>query len=54
VPIEKRTRRKSGAWRDWKISNEALLESMEPEDLDAAEGMHTDEFGITLPRSPES
>jgi prevent-host-death family protein len=54
VPIEKPTRRKSGAWRGWKISNEALLEPMEPEDLDAAAGKHTDEFGITLPRPPES
>jgi prevent-host-death family protein len=54
VPIEKRPRRKSGAWRDWKISSDALLEPMEPEDLDAAEGKYTDEFGITLPRSPDS
>jgi len=54
VRIEKQARRKSGAWRGWKISNEALLEPMDPEDLDAAEGKHTDEFGITLPRSGES
>ena len=54
VPIEKRTRRKGGAWRDWKISSDVLLEPMEPEDLDAAEGKYTDEFGITLPRSPDS
>jgi prevent-host-death family protein len=54
VPIEKQTRRKSGAWRGWKISNEPLLEPIDPEDLDAAEGKHTDEFGITLPRSGES
>jgi len=26
---------------------------MEPEELDAAEGKHTDDFGITLPRSRE-
>jgi prevent-host-death family protein len=54
VPIEKRRRRKSGAWRDWKISSDALLEPMEPEDLDAAEGKYTDEFGVTRPRSPDS
>jgi prevent-host-death family protein len=54
VPIEKRTRRKSGAWRGWKISNEALFEPMDPEDLDAVEGKHSDEFGITLPRSSGS
>ena len=52
VPIEQRTRRKSGAWRGWKISNEALLEPMGPEDLDAAEGKHTDEFGITRSGEP--
>ena len=53
LPIEKRARRKSGAWRGLKIPNDALLEPMDPEDLDAAEGKHTDEFGITLPRSSE-
>ncbi len=30
------------------IPNDALFEPMDPEDLDAAEGKHTDEFGITL------
>jgi hypothetical protein len=36
-----------------KISNEALFAPMDPEDFDAAEGKHTDGFGITLPRSSE-
>ncbi len=53
VPVKHPIRRKPGAWRGWKISNEALLEPMDPEDLDAAEGKHTDDFGITLPRSRE-
>ena len=33
-------------WRE--IPNDALFEPMDPEDLDAAEANHTDEFGITL------
>jgi hypothetical protein len=33
-------------WRE--IPNDALFEPMDPEDLDAAEAKHTDEFGITL------
>ncbi|HZU89189.1 MAG TPA: type II toxin-antitoxin system prevent-host-death family antitoxin [Stellaceae bacterium] len=49
VPIQHRQPRKRGAWRNWKIPDDALLEPMDPEDLDAAEGKHTDEFGITLP-----
>jgi prevent-host-death family protein len=44
--------RKRGAWRGLKISTEALLAPMDPEDLDTAEGKHTDEFGITLPPDP--
>ena len=53
VPIETMTRRKPGAWRGLKIPNDALFEPMDPEDLDAAEGKHTGEFGITLQRSSE-
>jgi hypothetical protein len=30
------------------IPNDALFEPMDPEDFDAAEAKHTDEFGITL------
>jgi prevent-host-death family protein len=44
--------RERGAWRGLKIPSEALLAPMDPEDLDAAEGKHTDKFGITLPREP--
>ena len=53
TPVENMTLRKPGAWRDLKIRNDALFEPMDPEDLDVAEGKHTDEFGITLPRSSE-
>ena len=52
VPIEQRTRRK-GAWRGWAadVPTGVFLAPMDPEDLDAAEGKFSDEFGITLPRS---
>jgi prevent-host-death family protein len=50
VPIQQRQPRKRGAWRDWKIADDVFLEPMDPEDLDAAEGRYTDEFGITLPK----
>jgi hypothetical protein len=53
TPVESMTRRKPGAWRGLKIPNDALFEPMDPEDLDAVEGRHTVEFGITLPRSSE-
>jgi prevent-host-death family protein len=53
TPVESMTRRKPGAWRGLKIPNDALFEPMDPEDLDAAEGKHADEFGITLPHASE-
>lgn len=51
VPIREQQGRERGAWRHWKVPPEIFLEPMDPEDLDAAEGKHTDEFGITVPRS---
>jgi prevent-host-death family protein len=51
VPVMPPKRRKPGAWRGWKASPEVLLAPMDPEDLDAAEGKFSDEFGISLPRS---
>jgi prevent-host-death family protein len=53
VPVAARAPRKRGAWRHWKVPSDVFLEPMEPEDLEAAEGNHSDEFGITLPRSDE-
>lgn len=50
VPVKEMQPRKGGAWRGWKVSTEALLAPMDPEDLDAAEGRFSDEFGISLPR----
>jgi prevent-host-death family protein len=53
VAVGQRRDRKPGAWRGWKASPEVLLAQMDPEDLDAAEGKFSDEFGISLPR-PET
>ena len=49
TPLAARQPRKPGAWRHWKIPDDIFLEPMDPEDLDAAEGKFTDEFGISLP-----
>ena len=49
TPVRPREPRKPGAWRHWKIPDDIFLEPMEPEDLDAAEGKFTDEWGISLP-----
>jgi prevent-host-death family protein len=53
VPVEERQPRQKGAWRGWaaEVPTEVFLAPMDPEDLDAAEGKFSDEFGITLPRS---
>ena len=53
VPVKEMQPRKRGAWRGWKASAEVLLAPMDPEDLDAAEGKFSDEFGISLPRNRE-
>jgi hypothetical protein len=39
-------RRKAGAWRGWARSfdTEVFLAPMDPEDLDAAEGLNNDEW----------
>jgi len=52
VPVKGAKARKKGAWRGWahSIETETFLAPMDPEDLDAADGKFTDEFGITLPR----
>ena len=49
VPVDRREQRQAGAWRGWgaHIPTEVFLAPMDVEDLDAAEGKHTDEFGIT-------
>ena len=54
VPVETKQPRKKGAWRGWSIPDDVFLEPMEPEDLDAAEGKFSDDFGISLPQRQES
>ena len=56
APVERREQRKAGAWRGWaaQIPTEVFFAPMDPEDLDAAEGVYTDDFGITRPRSGKS
>jgi prevent-host-death family protein len=53
VPVNEREPRTPGLLRGWKIPSDVFLEPMDSEDLDAAEGEFTDEFGITLPRSDD-
>jgi prevent-host-death family protein len=52
VPVEARQPRKKGAWRGWAadVPTVVFLGPMDPEDLDAAEGKFSDDFGISLPR----
>jgi hypothetical protein len=44
-------RRKPGAWRGWAadVPAEVFLAPMDPEDLDAAEGLNNDKWGIARP-----
>lgn len=51
APIEEMAPRRKGAWRGWAwdVPTEVFLAPMDPEDLDAAEGKFSDEFGISLP-----
>ena len=53
VPVSPMEPRKPGAWRGWATSvpMDVFLAPLDPEDLDAAEGKFTDDFGITRPRS---
>ena len=55
TPLKQKKRRGRGLLRGWaaNIPTEVFLADMDPEDLDAAEGKFTDEFGISLPRSDQ-
>ena len=52
-PVESMTQRRPGAWRALRNPNDALFEPIDPDELDAAEIKHTDEFGITVSRFNE-
>src|ERR1700735_5055197 len=51
MPLKQKKRRGRGVWRGWaaNIPTEVFLAPMDDEDLDAAEGKFSDEFGISLP-----
>jgi prevent-host-death family protein len=52
TPVKTKRPRKPGAWKGWgaSISTDVFLDPMGPEDLDAAEGKFSDDFGISLRR----
>jgi prevent-host-death family protein len=50
MPLEEQTPRQPGARRHWQIPDDLFLEPMDEEDLRAAEGADTDEYGLSLPR----
>lgn len=39
--------RRPGVARHWTVNNDALLAPTDPVDLDAADGLHTDDLGVT-------
>ena len=46
VPLPEQERRPFGIARHWKIADDLFLEPTEADELEAAEGKHTDDFGI--------
>jgi hypothetical protein len=50
MPLEEQTPRQPGVRRHWQIPDDLFLEPMDEEDLRAAEGADTDDFGMSLPR----
>lgn len=46
VPIAEQEPRPFGIARHWDIADDLFLVAAEPEELDAAEGKHSDDFGI--------
>jgi prevent-host-death family protein len=50
MPLAERTPRQPGVRRNWQIPDDLFLEPADEEDLRAAEGADTDEFGISRSR----
>ena len=50
MPLAEQAPRQPGVRRHWQIPDDLFLEPMDEDDLRAAEGAGTDEFGISLPR----
>jgi prevent-host-death family protein len=51
MPLAERAPRQPGILRHWQIPDDLFLEPADEEDLRAAEGVDTDEFGISRLRS---
>ncbi len=51
MPLAEPPPRRPGICRHWQISDDLFLAPMDEEDLRAAEGADTDEYGVTLPRA---
>lgn len=51
MPLEEQTPRQPGLLKHWHVPDDLFLEPMGEEDLRAAEGAGTDEYGISKPRS---
>ena len=51
MPLEEQMPRQPGLLKHWQIPDDLLLKPMDEEDLCAAEGADTDEYGINRPRS---
>lgn len=52
VPLAEPGPRPFGVAAHWTIDDDALLAPTDPEELDWADGAHTDELGLTLARRP--
>lgn len=50
MPLEEQMPRQPGILKDWQIPDDLFLEPVDEEDLLAAEGADTDDYGISLPR----
>ena len=50
MPLAEQAPRRPGICRHWQIPDDLFLEPMDEEDLRAAEGADTDEYGISQPR----
>ena len=49
MPLAERAPRQPGVRRNWQFPDDLFLEPADEEDLRAAEGADTDEFGISRP-----
>lgn len=50
MPLAEQMPRQPGVRKHWKIPDDLFLEPMDEEDLRAAEGAYSDEWGISLPQ----